>query len=116
MTDGPVEVGVGPDPSKCYICKRPNPFHVVAEVWFDFGKPDMRFASTLDWKGQPRLCRFCYEKRENEVAQAVFQFQLKAGAFGPLIPTRWWLRYAGEPSFGEPGFKPLGGFVGRRAP
>lgn len=105
------------NPTKCWFCQASDPKKVVAEVWFDMGQPNMRFCSTQDHKGpKPHVCSKCYGKREGELATVVLNQARAAGRTGPLIPTRWWVRYEGESSFESPDFRPFGGYVGVAPP
>ena len=81
----------------CFGCgndeKTPN---VVDEVWFDFGEANMRFCSSKTlYQGEdpPRACDACKKEKANVLANVVLTDAYQRGATGPLLPTRWWVRY-----------------------
>lgn len=90
--------------SACYVCKDAGSVLQVDEVWFDFGVPNMRFGSTLDWKDKPSLCPPCQTKNAHMIASVVLKKHRADGALGPLWPTRWWVRYSNDVVYG--GFVP----------
>lgn len=82
-------------PTPCFGCGSETTPHVVDEVWFDFGEPNVRFCSSRDlYKGEvPHACDACKAVKANLLAQTVLADAYHRRATGPLIPTRWWVRY-----------------------
>lgn len=93
-------------PAPCFSCGADVAHHAVDEVWFDFGEPNMRFCSSKDLykdrdedgvqgvDARPHACDACKKEKACLLAQAVLEDAYKRGATGPLLPTRWWVRYA----------------------
>lgn len=82
----------------CFWCKAPDAAHEVAEAWFDFGEPIMRFCSSNDLyaAGVPRpwMCEADKRPMAHAVASAILEDAVRRGAAGPLWPTRWWVKYS----------------------
>lgn len=95
----------------CYACGADHAPHIVDEVWFDFGESNVRFCSSkgLYKEGEvgetplpagvalidarPRACDACKKEKACLLAQTVLFDAHEMGATGPLLPTRWWVRY-----------------------
>ena len=82
----------------CFWCNSSEAKHEVEEVWFDFGEPVMRFCSSKELypkdAPRPHMCEEHKKPMAHAVSSAVLQDAVKAGATGPLWPTRWWVKYA----------------------